>query len=112
VDGSSIPGLVAVAGHAGSAVAIIAVDGEESGNHFAGHQTLFLGEFVHHVEGFGNVLRAVNDDGGHCDVADELKQLVAVPFVVTVEAPYPAEHSRAAGGLCLSEALCFRGSCK
>ena len=46
---------------------------------------MFVGEFVDHVEGFGDVWWGVDDDGDHGDVAGELKKLVAVRFVVAVE---------------------------
>ena len=86
-----------MAGHLGSAVAIITVDGEHGWNHFAGHQTLFVGEFVDHVEGFGDVCGASMTMVTTGTWRASLKQLVAVGFVVAVEAPDPAEHRGAAG---------------
>jgi hypothetical protein len=43
----------------------------------------------------GNIPWAIDDDGDHWDVARELKELVAVGFMVAVEAPDPVEHRRA-----------------
>ena len=47
----SIPGSVRVVGHAGSAMAILTVDGEKGWNHLTCDQTLLLGEFVNHIKG-------------------------------------------------------------
>ena len=97
----SLPGSVGVVGHAGSAMAILTVDGEKGWNHLTCDETLLLGEFVNHIKGVGNILRRVDDDGDHRDVTAELKQLVAVRFVITVEAPDAAQHGRASRRLAL-----------
>ncbi len=49
-------------------------------------------------KGFGDVWWGVDDDGDHEGVAGEFEKLVAVGFVVAVEAPDPAQHRGAAGG--------------
>lgn len=73
-SGESEPSqLVIVAGHARAAVAVIAVDGDQGGNHLAGHQPLLAGEFVDHIERFGDIVGGVDDDGDRRDMADELK---------------------------------------
>jgi hypothetical protein len=73
-SGESEPSkLVVVAGHARAAVAVIAVDGDQGGHHLAGHQPLLTGEFVDHIERFGDIVRGVDDDGDRRDMAGELK---------------------------------------
>ena len=46
----------------------------------------------------GDALGAVDDDRRHRNLPAELNQLVAVRFMVAVEAPDAAQHRRAAGG--------------
>ena len=68
-------------------MSVVVVEGELGGHHFAGDEAFFGGGFVDDVEGCGDVVGGVDDDGYHGHAAGELKQLVTMRGMITVEAP-------------------------
>ena len=95
---------IIVARESGSAPAVIAVDGQQCGHHFAGDKPVLVGEFVDDVETSGDVVGGINDDRRDGNAAFKVKQLVTVRLMVAVESPNAAQHSGPAGVLRLPQA--------
>jgi hypothetical protein len=81
--------LEVVPGESESAAALVFVEYGERRHHLAGDESVVSGDVVDDVEGLGDVFGGVDDDGGDRDVSGQLKELVAVRFVVAVESPNP-----------------------
>ena len=57
-----------MAGHARSALAVVAFVRHQRGHHFTGHQTLVPGQFIDYIKGFGDIGWRVDDDGDNGDM--------------------------------------------
>ena len=74
-------------GQTGASAALPAVDRHQCRNQLTGHQPVLGGELVDDVEAARDAVGRIHDDGDHRHLAADLKQLVAVGFVVTLESP-------------------------
>ena len=59
-------------------MSVVVVEGELGRHHFAGDEAFFGGGFVDDVEGCGDVVGGVDNDGCYGHAAGELKQVVTV----------------------------------
>src|ERR1700722_20862140 len=78
------------------AEALRLVEGQDCRNHLTGDQPVAAGQLVDDIEPARDRIRRVDNDGRHRNAPCDLKKLVPVWFMITVESPDAAQPRRPA----------------